>query len=104
MAVNIVNVSTINGKLLTGTAPSLAVPSAGTVYKINAIMVTNDTTSAAESDVVINGTNLAAVSVPSKSTLDLLGKPLYLTEDETTGLVCTAVTGLDYVISYELIQ
>ena len=108
MAVNIVNVSTINGKLLTGTDPSLATPNTGTVYKINAIYVSNDTTGALEADIAINNTPLVKVSVPAKSTLDVLSKPVYLAEENTegnsAGLVCTAVTGLDYVVSYEAIS
>ena len=101
---NIVNVTTIYGKLLTGTSISLGLPSAGTVYKINAIYASNDTTSAAEADATINGTPLVKVSVPAKSTLDVLSKSVYLTEDQTSGLVCNTVTGLDYVVSYEEIS
>lgn len=105
MAVNIVDVTTINGKTLTGTNPSLASPGATTVYKINAIYVSNDTTSSAEADIQINGTPLVKVSVPAKSTLDVLSKPIYLTDAQTTaGLVCTAAAGLDYVVSYEEIS
>ena len=108
MAVNIVNVSTIYGKLATGTSISLPTPTSGTVYKINAIYVSNDTTSAAEADIEINGTPLVLVSVPAKSTLDVLSKPVYLAEENTgdssAGLVCTAATELDYVVSYEEIS
>ena len=104
MAVNIVNVSTINGKLLTGTNPSLDPPGDTTVYKINAIYVSNDTASAAEADITINSTPLVKVSVPAKSTLDVLGKPIYLTDSQSTGLACAAVADLDYVVSYEEIS
>ena len=104
MAVNIVNVSTINGKLATGTSITLNAPSATTVYKINAIYVSNDTTSTAEANITIDSTPLVKASVPAKSTLDVLSKPVYLTDSQTNGLACVAVTGLDYVVSYEEIS
>ena len=103
---NIVNVSSIYGKLLTGSAPTLTPPTeiSDTVYKINAIYVANSTTSAAEANVTIGSIPLVSVSVPGKSTLDVLSKPIYLTDNALPGLVCTAAAGLDYIVSYEEIS
>ena len=108
---NIVNVTAIYGKLATsdpGQATNLFVnrPSVGSnvVLKINAIYVSNDTTGAVTANIQIGGVTLANISVPANSTLDVLNRPLYLTEDSTSNLVCTAATGLDYVVSYEEIS
>ena len=104
---NIVNVTSILGKTAVNTDQSTALTIAkvdNKVLKINAIYVSNDTASAVTSSITFNGKQLINVSVPGNSTLDVLSKSIYLTDDAGNSLVCSAATGLDYVVSYEEIS
>ena len=119
---NIVSVSTINGNTgvlvipytATGVAGSNVVgnPAAsGMVYKINTLMVTNNTASLASVSLELNrgGTNTAIaykISVPTNSTLVLLGKDtgLYLLENDALTLASSATNALTAVCSWEQIS
>ena len=115
-APNVVNVTSIIGKtqgsaLTTSNADQVVCPT-DKLIKINSIIVSNvDGTNAA--DVSVNyvdssSGNLAlhlakVVSVPSKSTLIVLGKdaPIYLEENHTIRGGASVAGDLDCIISYE---
>lgn len=130
MAINIVNVSTINGKTigaaLTAAAPTPAqsvltnpaAPAAEKVYKVNSVYVANvdgstsvdvtcffydaSATPAATSFKIAN-----TISVPADSTLVLVDKtaPLYLEQgDKLDFITSDATNGLEVIISYEEIS
>jgi len=114
-AVNIVNVTSINGFNLCGAVTSSAtdiidVP-ADVIYKLNSIMIANvDGTNAANISVSIsrnNGSNYYAlastISVPADSTLSLLSAPLYLDETDLLRVQASANNDLEYVISGEIL-
>ena len=115
-APNVVNVTSIIGKtqgaaLTTSNADQVVCPT-NKLIKINSIIVSNvDGTNAA--DVSVNfvdssSGNLAlhlakTVSVPSKSTLIVLGKdaPIYLEEGDKIQALASAAGDLELVVSYE---
>ena len=115
-APNVVNVTSIIGKtqgsaLTTSNADQVVCPT-DKLIKINSIIVSNvDGTNAA--DVSVNyvdssSGNLAlhlakVVSVPSKSTLIVLGKdaPIYLEEGDKIQALASAAGDLEIIISYE---
>jgi len=114
-AVNIVNVTSINGFNMCGAVTSSAtdiidVP-ADVIYKLNSIMIANvDGTNAANISVSIsrnNGSNYYAlastISVPADSTLSLLSAPLYLDETDLLRVQASANNDLEYVISGEIL-
>lgn len=114
-AVNIVNVTSINGFNLCGAVTTSAtdiidVP-ADVIYKINTIMIANvDGTNAADISVSIsrdNGSSYFAlastISVPADSTLNLLSTTLYLDETDLLRVQASANSDLEYVISGEIL-
>lgn len=130
MAINIVNVSTINGKTigaaLTAAAPTPAqsvltnpaAPAAEKVYKVNSVYVANvdGTTSvdvtcffydASATPTATSFKVANTISVPADSTLVLVDKtaPLYLEQgDKLDFITGDATNGLEVIISYEEIS
>ena len=115
-APNIVNVSSIYGKTMgaaLGTTAGTDILSGATdkLYKINSIIVSNvDGSSAADVTVRFYDYNVStayhlakAVTVPSKSTLIVLGKdaPIYLEENDRLQAHASAASDLEIIISYE---
>jgi hypothetical protein len=125
-APNIVNVTTIRGKSnvanLTTTSSSVIVNDAnsGKVFKINTIIVSNvDGTNAGNVSVelfkfgsqnVSTGTGNATyaianvVTVPAKSSLDILGKSIYLEEGDHLKAKADANIRLHLITSFEEIS
>ena len=118
-APNIVNVSSIYGKTMgaaLGTTAGADILSGASdkLYKINSIIVSNvDGTNAADVHVrffdytASTAYHLAkAVTVPSKSTLVVLGKdsPIYLEENDRIQAHASAAGDLEIVISYEILN
>ena len=115
-APNVVNVSSIIGKtqgsaLTTSNADQL-VCATDKLVKINSIIVSNvDGTNAADVDVSFvdsSSGNLVlhlakGVTVPSKSTLIVLGKdaPIYLEEGDKIQALASAAGDLEILLSYE---
>jgi len=111
-APNIVNVTTItgrsNGALLTTTSNTVVTnpASSNKVFKVNFITVSNIVAANAQVNVAYYDSSAAAsksiltnVIVPSGSTLDVLGKSLYLEEGD---YVSGAATGnCDIIVSFE---
>jgi len=125
-APNIVNVTTIRGKSnvanLTTTSSSVIVNDAnsGKVFKINTIIVSNvDGTNSGNVSVelfkfgsqnVATGTGNATyaianvVTVPAKSSLDILGKSIYLEEGDHLKAKADANIRLHLITSFEEIS
>ena len=116
-APNIVNVTSIYGQttvsnLTTVTSNVITNAAASNqVYKINNIMLSNYSNAAVGANVIINrsGTNYylgGSVSVPSFSTLVLIGKDtsFYLLEGDVIQANVTANTSLTLTSSYEQIS
>jgi len=114
-APNVVNVSSIYGKThaaslsTTVTTDILTCPS-DKLLKINSIIVANiDGSNAADVTVQFNDASTGpwhlakVVSVPSKSTLIVLGKdaPIYLEEGDKIRGGASAISDLEIIISYE---
>lgn len=114
-APNVVNVTSIYGKtkganLATSSADILTCPS-DKLLKLNSIIVANiDGSVAADVSVLFynaddtSGYHLAkVVTIPSKSTLIVLGKdsPIYLEEGDKIQALASAAGDLELVISYE---
>jgi len=125
---NIVNVTSILGTTTyyvpTGTAAVVLVPNAaasGTVFKINQIVVSNTTASAANATVAIytNGAVaqggspsggvaypvISAVSVPATASLIAVDKTtaIYLMEGHSISITSGTANSLTFTISYEVI-
>mgnify|MGYP001237038729 CR=1 FL=1 len=115
-APNIVNVSSIYGKTMgaaLGNTPGNDILSGASdkLLKINSIIIANvDGSSAADVHVRFYDYNVStayhlakAVTVPSKSTLVVLGKdaPIYLEENDRIQAHASATGDLEIVISYE---
>ena len=116
-AVNIVNVTSINGFNLCGAVTTSAtdiidVPS-DVIYRINTIMIANvDGTNSADITVSVsrdNGSNYyhiaKTVAVPADSTLVLVDKNsgFYLDETDLLRVQASANSDLEYVISGEIL-
>tara|TARA_R100001086_G_scaffold210462_1_gene126345 strand:+ start:2455 stop:2817 length:363 start_codon:yes stop_codon:yes gene_type:complete len=112
---NIVNVATINGKVVTGaldttTTTALLTCASDHVYKINTILISNiDGSSAADVTMTVrsDGSNdrhiAKTISVPADSTLALISKDtgFYLEEADVIKGGASANGDLEYLISYE---
>ena len=110
-AVNIVNVTTINGFNMCGAVTTSAVDvldvPADQLYKVSTILISNvDGTNAADITVSVsrdNGSNYyhlaKTISVPADSTLSLLSTELYLDETDLLRVQASANSDLEYVIS-----
>ena len=112
-APNIVNVAAINGKTavqIVGTsATAIITNSAGSnkVLKVNTLMVGNvDTATAYDLTVDLYRSSVAyrfvaTVSVPAKSTMDVLNKAIYMEEGDTLRLTASTASKLEAIASYE---
>jgi len=118
-APNIINVATITGKTtgtsLTSTTVTTVLTngaSSGKVFKINVLNVANTNTSTAAEVTVsyYNGSTafpiVANVSVPSKSTLNVIDKSsqYYLEENTSITAVTPTASALVVTVSYEEIS
>lgn len=113
---NIVNVSTINGntavQIVSTDATAIVENSAasGKVFKINALYVSNvDGTNAATINLDLYRSNTAyhiakTMNVPAQTTLDIVGKSLYLLEGDALRLTASANGDIEAVCSYEEIS
>jgi hypothetical protein len=110
---NIVNVSTIRGNTAVAnvtdvTTAIVSNPAAsGSVYKVNAIYVSNiDSANLANVDISVFRSGydyyLAnTVSIPVQSTLDILSKAIYLEEEDSLRVAASTNNHLQVVCSYE---
>ena len=115
-APNIVNVTTITGKvagLAVGTSASTLVTnpsSSNKVFKINALYVSNVGTvnGWVTVDVLKNATTAFEIgyqiTVPTNATLDVISKSIYLEENDTIRLTANAASTIEAVVSYEEIS
>lgn len=99
---------TTGANTITNETSVVSVGNANHTYKVNAILIANDSTSAAtEVDVKFHdGTNgftfVNNVSIPAKASLDVLSSPMYVNNSES--IKVTATTAVTVVVSYELID
>ena len=113
MPANIRSTTTINGLTEAGSVASLdsaefaLVSSSSTTYKVNTLMVSNqsDTRSALvnvefrnSSDSAFNFAN--DISIPVKSTLEVLASPMYINNGERLGVIADS-SELTVLVSYE---
>lgn len=114
-APNIVNVATISGKTavqaVSNTATAIITNSAGSgkVIKVNALYVGNvDAATAYDLTVDLYRSSVAyrafMTTVPSKATMDVLSKAIYLEEGDSIRLTAGAASKLEAVASYEEIS
>lgn len=115
-APNIVSVTTITGKSavlavpITATAIITNSAGSGKVIKVNALYCGNvDATTAYDLTVDLYRSSVAyrlapTISVPAKSSLDVLSKAIYLEEGDTLRLTASTVSKLEAVASYEEIS
>jgi hypothetical protein len=121
-APNIVNVASITGVStfigITTTAPVVLISNAASsnqVLKLNTLMAANTAGSTASITVKIfsaaagAGTSVSiasSISIPSGSTLAIIGKdtPLYLEENRSIGVTAGTANAIDIVASYETIS
>jgi hypothetical protein len=112
---NIVSVSTINGKTAVANVTTVDTTfventaESNKVYKINAILISNITSSTETIDLGISRSNVSYyltkdVSVPSGSTLDALNKSIYLNEGDYVFISASANSSLHAICSYEEIS
>ena len=116
-AVNIVNVTSINGFTINGVVTTSAVNvidvPADVLYKVNTIIIANiDGTSAADISISISTDNgvgyhdlASTVSVPADSTLVVIDKNsmIYLDETDLLRVQASANSDLTYTISGEIL-
>ena len=115
-AVNLVNVTSINGFNICGAVTTsgtdvIDVP-ADKLYKVNTLLISNvDGSSAADITVSVsndNGSNYyhiaKTISVPADSTLTLLSTDLYLDETDLLRVQASANSDLEYVVSGVIID
>jgi hypothetical protein len=110
---NIVNVSTIRGNTAVANVTNVTTaivsnPAAsGSVYKVNAIYVSNiDSANLANVDISVFRSGydyyLAnTISIPIQSTLDILSKAIYLEEQDSLRVSASTNNHLQVVCSYE---
>lgn len=128
---NIVNVTVINGNtayvLPASTAVSVAwtyngttsltglTPASGSVNKIDSIVVSNTTASAAAASIAVSNNATYAsgtayyiayqISVPANASLIVTDKTtaFYVTENQSVGVISGTASALTYVASFEVI-
>jgi hypothetical protein len=111
---NIAELTTIigqtNGLNLTTSIQSLISNGASTnqIYKVNNLLACNKTDADATVSVTvnINGTNYELVSeltIPGRSTIDIVDGPIYLTENSSISALASANTTVDLLGSFEKI-
>jgi hypothetical protein len=116
-APNMVNITSVTGKTavagLTTITSNVITNSSGssTVNKLNNVILSNYTTSTVTANVIINRTSVlyylaGTVSIPSNSTLVLLGKDtsVYLEEGDVIQANASANSSVNFTASYELIS
>ena len=115
-APNIVNVSTITGKLavqaITTSATAIVTNSAssGKVFKVNALIISNvDGTDAATVNVDVYRSSTAyhiakTITVPADASLDVINKAIYLEEGDSLRLTASVNSDLEGICSYEEIS
>ena len=116
-APNIVNVSTITGKSVTGALGTSTATllqnsaSSNKVFKINTILISNvdGTNSATAAISLYDGTDryiAKGITVPAGATVVLIDKnsSLYLEEDKIIRGDASAASDLEFIISYEEIS
>ena len=112
MALNIVNVATITGKIAggavtTGGITLVAAVATDNVAKVNALYVSNvDGTNPAAVDVVVNDGSTdyhiaKTITVPADSTLDVLSKSIYLEPTWSLKVLASLDSDLEAVASWE---
>ena len=115
-APNIVNVTTIYGKTAVqavGTSATVIISNSagsGKVLKINALYAGNIDTST-NYDVTVDFYRsttayrfVPTVTIPSKASLDVISKPVYLEEGDSLRLTASAANKIDAICSYEEIN
>jgi len=114
-APNIAALATMTGKVaglaVTTSATAIVTNASGSnsVYKINSLLISNISVSAATVTVEVlkNGTTayriLYQVIVPAAASLDVLNKFFYLEENDSVRLIASVNTSLEAVCSYEVI-
>jgi hypothetical protein len=112
-APNIINVTDIRGRTavlaITNTATAILTNStdSGKVYKVNALYISNvDGANSAEITVDIYRSTTAyhiakSITVPGKSTIDIISKSIYLEEGDSLRLSASINGDLEAVCSYE---
>jgi len=116
-APNMVNITSVTGRtavsVLSTITSNVITNSSGssTVDKLNNVILTNYTTSTVTANVMINRTSVlyylaGTVSIPSNSTLVLLGKDtsVYLEEGDVIQANASANSSVNFTASYELIS
>ncbi len=115
-APNIVSVAVITGKTavqVVDTSATAIVSNAGgsnQVVKVNALLAGNvDTATAYDLTVDLYRSATAyrfvsTVSVPAKSTLDVLNKAIYLEEGDSLRLTASSASKIQAIASYEVIS
>jgi hypothetical protein len=110
---NIVNVATIRGNTAIANATNVMTSivtnsaSSGSVYKVNALYISNiDSSNTANISVSIFRSNFDyyianSVSIPVQSTLDVISKAIYLQENDSLRIAASANNRLQAVCSYE---
>ena len=113
MALNIVNVATITGKIAGGAVTTgsgitlIAAVATDNVAKVNALYVSNvDGTNPAAINVVVNDGSTdyhiaKTITVPADSTLDVLSKSIYLEPTWSLKVIASADSDLEAVASWE---
>ena len=117
MAVNIVNVTSINGKtdaasIASNDSASFAVNTSATdVFKVNTILISNQADSAGDGgNALVNVEFRTAadsayniindIEIPLKSTLDVLGSSIYINNGERLAVLADS-SALNVLLSYE---
>jgi hypothetical protein len=115
-APNIVSVSAIYGRTaglaVTTSATAIVTNSSGSnkVFKINALYISNVTTSNgwATIEVLKNGSTAFdigyQITIPTNATLDVISKAIYLEENDSIRLTANANSTIEAVVSYEEIS
>lgn len=122
-APNIVNVSTITGVTtfvsgISTLTPTIIISNAAasnSVLKLNTVMAANRTSSSTSITLKIfdgaagAGSSVSigsSISVPSGSTLILIGKdsPIYIEENRSIGIIGVSTSAFDVIASYETIS
>jgi len=110
---NIVNVTTIRGNTALANVTNVMTAlvtngaSSNSVYKINAIYVSNvDSANGANVNIAIQRSSIDFmiannVSIPIQSTLDVISKSIYLQESDTLRISASANNRLHAVCSFE---
>lgn len=115
---NIVNVTTIQGKVVGAAATTSAAAlvtnaaSSGKILKINSLSIANVTTSSATINVDVYKNQTTAyrlaftIAVPANATLVIISKDtsIYLEENDSLRITASANTSLEAVCSYEEIS